>query len=642
MEVRCASCEKLFRVPEEKVSGKGIKFSCTRCGAVIIVKKDDVQCSPRPATFQSPEQKKKEAITKAATRLDAVIERTDAMAEEHDQREETPARPSTLTDPPLSEKRQEPAPEAKADRMEVRCSACEKLFRVPYAKISGKGVKFACTRCGTAIKITREEFEQHLLSQATLSALDLAVPKNKPLPDTEVTHEAKEEPKEEPNVPIAAEAVVAQAFEDKAISAPPELKEYPEPHVAGPGEEWTMPLENPVETLASKELNQMAELEAAGGKEKPMEWEQPAETLEIPADEPKLTFAVPEAGIFNESPSLSIEVQNLAPRNDDAGENALMEETPALAFRVETLSEEKKDEQDTELSSVQQEQAAAPSDFLAELSLQEALQKTEAIAEPKEEIFISSEPTQTTPASGRDVMPAETEPVVQTVPVPPTPAEIEKSVPVAMSSESTAKQQPEESPEPQASRPVAFDRKPTSPRSPVGILVVLLAFLAMGLIGYVFFTQYYKHSSSNAIPQSHDMASIEGMLVTGVTGTMENNGDILIMGTLENKTDKERNAWLIVVEVYDTQGAILSKIRMLNGKQLFTQRDYQLLAGRGLNIQDLKERNRHEEGMVLAPKSSLPFSVRYVQPPQGVASFNAKLQPFDPIRFSREIAEEAK
>ena len=40
--------------------------------------------------------------------------------------------------------------------MDIRCGKCNKLFRVSDDKITGKGIKFACSRCGEAVKITRE------------------------------------------------------------------------------------------------------------------------------------------------------------------------------------------------------------------------------------------------------------------------------------------------------------------------------------------------------------------------------------------------------------------------------------------------------------------------------------------------------
>src|SRR5512147_2360766 len=60
--------------------------------------------------------------------------------------------------------------------MEVRCGKCNKLFRVSDDKITGRGVKFSCTRCGESVKITREAFENYSLAQSSVSALDLLKP----------------------------------------------------------------------------------------------------------------------------------------------------------------------------------------------------------------------------------------------------------------------------------------------------------------------------------------------------------------------------------------------------------------------------------------------------------------------------------
>jgi hypothetical protein len=98
----------------------------------------------------------------------------------------------------------------------------------------------------------------------------------------------------------------------------------------------------------------------------------------------------------------------------------------------------------------------------------------------------------------------------------------------------------------------------------------------------------------------------------------------------------------VVAEVYDGQGVVLNKIRLLNGKQLFTRGDYEILAQRGVNVQELKTRSLQEQGTVIPPKGSVAFELRYVQPPAGIASFNASLQPFDPDRLFKEIAEDVK
>jgi predicted Zn finger-like uncharacterized protein len=43
MDIRCPSCSKLFRVADEKIAGKGIRFKCSKCAEVITVTKDDFE-----------------------------------------------------------------------------------------------------------------------------------------------------------------------------------------------------------------------------------------------------------------------------------------------------------------------------------------------------------------------------------------------------------------------------------------------------------------------------------------------------------------------------------------------------------------------------------------------------------------------
>jgi hypothetical protein len=104
--------------------------------------------------------------------------------------------------------------------------------------------------------------------------------------------------------------------------------------------------------------------------------------------------------------------------------------------------------------------------------------------------------------------------------------------------------------------------------------------------------------------------------------------------------DKERTAWYVVTEIYNAQGVVLSKIRLLNGKQIYSPSDYDILARRGVNIQELKAKNLQDKGVVIPPKGTVNFEVRCLQPPAGIASFVAQAQSFDPVQLQKEIAEE--
>jgi hypothetical protein len=170
---------------------------------------------------------------------------------------------------------------------------------------------------------------------------------------------------------------------------------------------------------------------------------------------------------------------------------------------------------------------------------------------------------------------------------------------------------------------------------------MLAAFIVLGLAGLGAYL--YVRSSPPAVKDPGTaMVSIEGLQIINPVGSLDANGDLLVSGVLENTTDRERAEWYIAVEVFDAKGTALNTIRMLNGKQIYTKRDYELLAKRGANVQELKAKALQARGVVLQPKGKTAFEIRYLQPPDGIASFNATLQPFDPARLLKEIEREIR
>lgn len=172
-------------------------------------------------------------------------------------------------------------------------------------------------------------------------------------------------------------------------------------------------------------------------------------------------------------------------------------------------------------------------------------------------------------------------------------------------------------------------------------MVILAAFLIAGLVWLGSYL-YFRSSPPAVKDPGTAMVSIEGLLISNPVGSMDANGDLLVSGVLENTTDRERADWYIVVDVFDINGKVLNSIRMMNGKQIYMRRDYEILAKRGANVLELKERARQPRGAVLPPKGKTAFEIRYLQPPDGIASFNAALQPFDPARLLREIEGEIR
>ena len=173
----------------------------------------------------------------------------------------------------------------------------------------------------------------------------------------------------------------------------------------------------------------------------------------------------------------------------------------------------------------------------------------------------------------------------------------------------------------------------------VGLFVA--AFFILRSAGYNVF-RLTRSTTKGAEVAQKAMTSPEGLQIASASGSLDQNRDLIVSGTVINTTDKERPAWYMVVHVYDAQGAILMNARMLNGKQLYTKRDYEVLEKRGVNVQELKAKNLQEPGVIIPPKGSVQFEIRLMEPPVGVSSFNAALEPFDPEQLFKEMAEEQK
>jgi hypothetical protein len=349
--------------------------------------------------------------------------------------------------------------------MEARCGKCNKLYRVPDDKITGTGIKFACTRCGESVKITQEEFEHYTLSKNAVSSLDMLEPK--------------------PIIKTAIAAVTASAPQPAlepipAATSDPKMEDHP----------------------GSDQIS------------KP-------ESLQTSAPQPAAPAPV--------SKSDSAPVRAAAP---------------------------------TTTSSAQAMPSTAP--------------KKETV---------------------RPAAPMERKAVIGAAPDVPS-------------------------------------------HSGKMAAILIVALIILGLVGYGVYA--YRTASLKKSMAAQETASIEGLHITNVVGSFDAVGDLLITGVVENSLDQEKTAWYLTVEVYNAQGSVLNKIRVLNGKQIYTRNDYEILAKRGMNIQDLKTKTVQEQGVIIPAKGSVTFEVRYAQPPAGIASFNATLQPFDPIRLFKEIAEDLK
>jgi len=174
------------------------------------------------------------------------------------------------------------------------------------------------------------------------------------------------------------------------------------------------------------------------------------------------------------------------------------------------------------------------------------------------------------------------------------------------------------------------------------LMILFTTLVISGLAAYGVYRYLQKKPPETAIVTAPAMISSEGLQIINAGGSVQPNGDLLITGVIENSTDKERDAWYLVAEVYDAQGGVISRIRLFNGKQVYDQRDYDILAGRGVNIQELKFKTLQDKGIIIPPMGKVPFEMNYLQPPASMASFNTQVLPFDPVQLYKEIAGSAR
>jgi hypothetical protein len=176
------------------------------------------------------------------------------------------------------------------------------------------------------------------------------------------------------------------------------------------------------------------------------------------------------------------------------------------------------------------------------------------------------------------------------------------------------------------------------------ILGIILSVAVVGLAGYseVRSAAQMRSATEKVTDVLNSMTSTEGLRMTNPpSGYIDTNGDLVITGIVENTTDKEKPVWYLVADVFDAQNNVLTRAKMLNGKQLYMDRDYDILAKRGADIQGLKA-NLQERGAPIPPKGIVNFEIRVMEPPIGIATFNATLQKFDPLQMMKEAAEEVK
>jgi hypothetical protein len=459
--------------------------------------------------------------------------------------------------------------------MEIRCSKCNKLFRVADEKITGKGIKFSCTQCGDAVKITREDLDAYTLSKTAVTALDMFEPKQKPdaisslEPDAART--AEKASGRDATVDAQATLPASKDFDQSSSSTPDFLQEK-EAHVFSepnpPYEE--SPIEDTPQQEEQKHLNEVYP-------------------------------AIP-----------SITSPNKPGSEQESGTSGGSEEKSKSESHPEAAIKPKSQEIIQSEHEQKQEQERKMTPALDLIPMPKPGQKSQS--KSQEHVSQPHKP---------DMMPG-----IKSKPEP-TPTDVPNEMP---------NEEPVEMVMGQIGRE-ALQTKPSHTGRMV--LILMSAIIMLGVAGYGVY-KFVLPSMQNADRSATEMTSIDGLRIVNPSGSVESNGDLLITGAVENLTDKERSAWYVIVDVYDAKGTVLNRLRLLNGKQIYSHADYDVLSKRGVNVTELKANSIQSQGVVIPANGSVSFEIRYIQPPIGIASFNAVLQPYDPIRLLKDIAEESK
>jgi hypothetical protein len=94
--------------------------------------------------------------------------------------------------------------------------------------------------------------------------------------------------------------------------------------------------------------------------------------------------------------------------------------------------------------------------------------------------------------------------------------------------------------------------------------------------------------------------------------------------------------WYLVTEVRDAKEAVLTTVKMMNGIQLYTAKERELLAKRGMKAEDIQKMTAAQDGMIPA-RGSVNFEVRVMNPPAGSAGFLPTLRAFDPASLGEKV-----
>lgn len=171
----------------------------------------------------------------------------------------------------------------------------------------------------------------------------------------------------------------------------------------------------------------------------------------------------------------------------------------------------------------------------------------------------------------------------------------------------------------------------------LSLVIVLASLYAQGTL-----TGRVEQAAQGMIQQAQEEITPAGLTVENAHAYVDpGTGDLVITGTIKNTTDRTKPGWYLVVDVYDTARNVVATVTMVNGVQLFTPRDYGILGQRGTDIKELQAKMLLSVPSAVVPAGgSVEFEAHLMAPPAGIASFLPVLKTFDPFAVFEKMAND--
>jgi predicted Zn finger-like uncharacterized protein len=160
----------------------------------------------------------------------------------------------------------------------------------------------------------------------------------------------------------------------------------------------------------------------------------------------------------------------------------------------------------------------------------------------------------------------------------------------------------------------------------ISLVVVLFALYAQGSL-----TGRMEQSMQESMHRFQEGITPDGLTVVDPKAYIDpSTGDLVITGSVRNNLGRAKRGWYLEADVYDNMQAVVAKIAMANGIQILSEEEWNILQKRGKNIDQLRARMLLglQNGEIPA-KGSVPFEMHLMNPPAGVAGFLPVLKKYD-------------